>query len=315
MPLTRAQRAQRWGAIADDALARFEQCTVGPTWRAFVYSHALLAVGRRAGWDDPRIPGLLQNIMAARNPDGGWGIGVAWDAFGDGTANPANTTYTVTLAGHVGPALLEAWENGVAMEAEPLQTITKLLVSGTARNTSSAGTCVAYSRAASDASYCVHNVNAGVAGYLTRANAAGFGRTGLQSLVVDITRYEVTKYRTDWDGWPYSDGGGAVQDRDHGAYNASSLYFLAYPVGREGVYAVLNAPSTNDKDRRGHLQLVATPGGPGSQGVLDPTTTLWAEMGDRWLAEAASYVASMNGQPNELSQAAAWAAANAAACA
>ncbi|MBK8076059.1 MAG: hypothetical protein IPK24_10920 [Kineosporiaceae bacterium] len=42
---------------------------------------------------------------------GGYGLGTAWDAFGDGTRNPASTTYTVTTAGHVGWVLLEARKN------------------------------------------------------------------------------------------------------------------------------------------------------------------------------------------------------------
>jgi hypothetical protein len=203
----------------------------------------------------------------------------------------------------------------VLTDPEPLQTITKLLVSSTARATTSAGQCVAYSRSANDAPVPgkrVHNVNAGVADYLTQASAAGFGRTGLQSLVVDITRFSVTAYNTDWDGWPYLDGRTVVQDPDHGAYTARSLYFLTYPVGREAVYRVLNTDYAGAPEgARGHMQLVSTPGGPGSQGVADPLTTLWCEMGDRWLAEAQSYVSASAGDCMRLAQAAAWASANA----
>lgn len=310
VPLT---RAEQWRAVADDALARFEQTTVGPAWRPFIYSHALLAVGRLHGWDDPRVPGLIGELLDARNPDGGWGTGAARKSL-DGTTAPADTTYTVTLAGHVGPALLEAWKGHAYTDPEPLQTITKILVSQTVRMTDATGVCVAYSRYAGDATPCVHNVNAGVADYLTQASAAGFGRSGLQKLVVDITRREVTSYNTAWAGWPYADGRTVEQDADHGAYSGRSLYFLTYPVGREAVYAGLNPAALDDAGRRAHLQLVSVPGGPGSQGLVDPTTTLWCEMGDRWLPEATAYVASVAGDPMRLAQAAAWAAANANAC-
>jgi hypothetical protein len=311
--MNRADRVQAWHEIAVTALDEYEVAPPPTYSHAFVYSQALLATGRLHGWTDPRVSSLIAKLMSVRNPDGGWGVGRTWDAFGDGTTNPANTTYTVTLAGHVGPALLEAWKAGVLTDPEPLQTITKLLVS-TSRVTLPTGQCVAYSRSSNDAgaSQRVHNVNAGVADYLTQASAAGFGRTGLQKLTVEITRYEVSTYRTDWAGWPYIDGRTVEQDPDHGAYTARSLYFLTYPIGREAVYRVLNTDYAGSLEgARGHMQLVSTPGGPGSQGVADPLTTLWCEMGDRWLAEAEAYVSASAGDPMRLAQAAAWCAANA----
>lgn len=311
VPLT---RSQQWRAVAVQALDAYEQKPPTTTWRPFIHSQALLAIGRLYGWDDPRVPTLVAQLLAERNPDGGWGIEQAWDAFQDGTTNPADTTYTVTLAGHVGPALLEAWRHGVLTDPEPLQTITKILVSQTPRLTNATGQCVTYSRAAADSSYCVPNVSAGVADYLTQASAAGFGRSGLQKLVVDVTRRSVTTYRTDWAGWPYVEGQSTEQDPDHGAYTARSMYFLAYPVGREGVYGALAPVATTDQGRRGHLQSVSTPGGPGSQGLVDPATTLWCEMGDAWIGEATTYVADPARTAQDLSQAAAMAAASSIAC-
>jgi len=310
-PLT---RSQQWRAVAVSALDAYELAPAPASSQAMIFSNALLATGRLYGWGDSQIPSLISAIMALRNPDGGWGVSIPWDAFQDGTTNPASTTYTVTLAGHVGPALLEAWKHGALTDPEPLQAITRLLVSGTTRLTNSTGQCLTYSRSANDAAYCVHNVSAGAADYLTQASAAGFGRTGLQQLVVDITRREVTAYRSDWAGWPYIDGQTVEQDPDHGAYTARSLYFLTYPVGRAGVYSGLSGAATDDQGRRAHLQLVSTPGGPGSQGLADPSTTLWCEMGDQWLAEAAAYVTASAGDAGRLSQAAAAAAANSIAC-
>jgi hypothetical protein len=313
-PAPALTRSQQWRAVAVSALDAYELAPAPTSSQAMVYSNAMLAVGRLYGWDDPRVPGLISAIMATRNADGGWGIGVSWDAFQDGTTNPSTTTYTVALAGHVGPALLEAWRHGALTDPEPLQTITRILVSQTTRLTGSTGQCVVYSRSSYDAGYCVHNVSAGVADYLTQASAAGFGRSGLQQLVVDVTRREVTAYNSAWAGWPYIDGQTVEQDPDHGAYTARSLYFLTYPVGRAGVYSGLSGATTDDNGRRAHLQLPSTPGGPGSQGLVDPSTTLWCEMGDQWLAEAAAYVTSVTGDATRLSQAAAMAAANSIAC-
>jgi hypothetical protein len=306
-------RSAQWRAVAVQALTLYEAAPAPSSFQAMVHANALAAIGRLNGWQDPRVPVLLGQLMAERNPDGGWGIGVARGGLSGGT-NPADTTYTVTLAGHVGPALLAAWQGGALTDPEPLQTITRLLVSQTPRLTIAEGQCVTYSRSANDGGHCVHNVSAGAADYLAQASAAGFGRSGLQRLVVDVTRWEVWAYRTDWSGWPYKDAQTTEQDPDHGSYSAASLYAAAYPVGREAAYQLLAAPATDDNGRRAHLRLVALPGGPGSQGLTDPSTTLWCEMGDQYLAEAAAYVTASAGVASNLSGTALLAAANSIAC-
>jgi len=306
-------RSSQWRAIAVQALVAYEAAPAPTSFQPMVHANALLAIGRLYGWQDPRVATLLAQLMAERNPDGGWGIGIPRSGLSGGT-NPPDTTYTVTLAGHVGPALLAAWKGGALTDPEPLQTITKLLVSQTPRLTIPEGQCVTYSRSANDGGHCVHNVSAGAADYLTRASAAGFGRSGLQKIVVDVTRWEVFAYRTDWAGWPYKDSQSTEQDPDHGAYSAASLYFSAYPVGREAAYQLLAAPATADDGRRAHLSLVSLPGGPGSQGLSNPATTLWCEMGDQYISEAIAYVAASAGDAMRLSQAASAAAANSIAC-
>lgn len=311
-PAAPPTRSAQWRAVAVQALALYETATPPASFQAFTHANALLAIGRLYGWQDPRVATLLTQLMAERNPDGGWGIGVTRPGLSGGT-NPADTTYTVTLAGHVGPALLAAWQGGALTNPEPLQTITRLLMT-TGRVSDSTGQCVIYSRSSNDANHCVHNVDAGAADYLTQASAAGFGKGGLQKFVVDSTRYEVSAYRTDWAGWPYKDAQSTEQDPDHGSYTAVSLYFLTYPVGREAVYQGLVAPATADDGRVAHLRLVATPGGPGSQGLADPSTTLWCELGDQYIAEAAAYVTASAGDAGALSQAAMLAAANSIAC-
>lgn len=311
-------RSEQWRAIAVQALSAYAATTVPVKSAAFTYSSALLATGTTYGWADPRVPPLLAQLMSVRNAEGGWGLGYAYPAF-DGSINPAGTTYTVTLAGHVGPALLAAWKGGALTDPEPLRRITELLM-GTARYTSAAGTCVAVSRDPNDAGsaahpdYCVHNINAGVADYLTQASAVGFGRSGLQKLVVDIVRFEITTYNPAWSNWAYQNTGNAEQDPDHGSYSAQSLYFAAYPVGREAAFQLLASPATVDDGKRAHMRLVALPGGPGSMSRDVPGVTLWCEMGDQWLPEAQTYVAASGGDAKRLAQAAMFAALNAEAC-
>jgi hypothetical protein len=311
-PLT---RSQQWRAIAEEALAGYKTAPQPTSFLPLMQSTAILAIARLNGWDDPQIDVLLSKLLAERNPDGGWGVGAPFPSKNGTDTNPATTTYTVTLAGHVGPTLLAAYKAGVLTNTEPLKTITSLLMT-TGRINTPEGQCVAYSRSSFDVGtgLCVHNVNAGVADYLTQAAAAGFGKTGLQKLVVDITRRENSAYNPAWSGWSYQDNRTVSQDPDHQGYEGRSFYFLMYPVGREAIYHVLAAPTVNDDSRRGHMQLVATPGGPGSQGLVDKTTTLWCEMGDRWLDEAADYVAASTGDAMRLAQAADLAAANSLAC-
>lgn len=311
-------RGEQWRAVAVQALDAYELLAVPTASAAFTYGSALWATGTLYGWADPRVQPLIAQLMAVRNPDGGWGLGYPYPAL-DGTTNPATTTYTVTLAGHVGPALLAAYKGGALADREPLQRITQLLM-GTTRYVPASGTCVSISRDASDAASaahpnrCVHNINAGVADYLTQASEAGFGQTGLHSLVVAITRFEVATYVPAWAGWPYFHAGATEQDPDHGGYSAQSLYFAAYPVGRESAYQLLAIPAVNDNGRRAHMRLVALPGGPGSWSRTEPGVTLWCQMGDQWLTEAQAYVTASGVDAKRLAQAAMIAALDAVAC-
>lgn len=303
-------RAQQWRDMAVQALAAYEQSTSPTTFRALAFGAELDAVYRLYGWDDPRIPGIISRILAERNPDGGWGIDMPRDQFNDGSTNPATTTYTVTNTAHVGGPLLEAYKAG-KVAREPIQTIVNLTMS-TSRINTATGQCVAYSRAVADVgpAYCVHNVNAHVAFWLTLANEAGVGARGLQTLVVGITRREVTAYNETSASWSYRDTQ-TPADPDHNAFEATSVQALAYPVGREAAYAVMSKDWGTDDGARGHMSLVSLPGGPGSQ---SGDTTLWCVMGDRWLAESQAYLDASAGDPMRLIQVAAGAAKNALAC-
>lgn len=315
---TTPTRSDNWRAIAIQALDAYEASPEPASFRPATDGWALLAVGRLYGWDDPRVQPLITKLLAERNPDGGWGVGIAFPAkSGGGAMNPASTTYTVTDVDHVGPALLAAYQAGVFTNREPLQAITNLTMT-TGRINTTEGQCVAYSRSAMDVGtgLCVHNVNAEVAGYLTSVNyVGGFGKSGLAKLVVDITRRETFAYNPAFPGWPYIEKSpGALQDPDHEAATARALYGLVYPVAREGVWQGLTLAATNDDGRRGHMALVSVPGGPGSQGQIDPSTTVWCEKGDAYLAEARAYIVSAAGDAMREAQAAKEAAANALAC-
>ncbi|GIF08645.1 hypothetical protein [Actinoplanes siamensis] len=310
-PAAALTRSEQWRAIGETAIARYEAATPPTSFKPMVWSAAMLAYADLRGWSDPHIPVLIDRLMDARNPDGGWGVSAALDAWQDGTKNPASTTYTVTLSGHVGPALLRAYQAGVFTDPEPLQTVVKLLMT-TAKSTTSAGDCFAYSRAAADVPSadrpCIHNVNASVAHYLLRSKAAGFDRGGLAAQVTSLTRREISAYNVSWAGWPYADGRTVAQELDHGSYSALLMLDLAYPIGREAMTAVVGRQGTDVDTVLGHLRIAASPPGPPVFGGS------WCAAGDRYIAEAQNAAQTWT-SATDLAAIAQGAARNAAACA
>lgn len=320
-PVQAATRAEQWRARAETALARFEQVkTSSETPHALAYAAQVYAWLSPQGWQDPTARAYLAQVRAERNPDGGYGLGFAYDFGSDGTVNPANTTYSVTIADHVGPTILDAYRAGVVDRSE-VKTLVDLLMSTPriVNANSPYGQCVAYSRSQNDnlAWACIHNVSAGVARFLVDANAAGVGAGGLQKLVVDISRREIFAYlpvaddgRQAW--WRYGDSR-ALNDADHNAYSAESVYYLAYHIGREAAYQhMVTRWQDNSAAPLAHMRLVALPGGPGSMSA-DGSTTLWCVLGDQWLGEFDQFVQSAAAR--QAAQAAYFAARNARACA
>lgn len=323
VPVSAAQeptRSEQWAARAQTALGRFEATKgASETSHALAYAAQAYAWLSPQGWEDPTALAYLDQVRARRNPDGGYGLGYAYDWSNDGTVNPAGTTYTVTVADHVGPVLLDAYKAGAASRAE-VQTLVSLLMS-TPRiqsNSSVYGQCIAYSRSPNDNLpwACVHNVSAGAARFLLDAAAAGIGATGLHKLVTDVTRREVYAYQPTIEGrqawWRYADTR-QLNDADHNSYSAESMYHLSYAVGREAAYQhMVTEWADNDGAPLAHMRLTALPGGPASPDPSVPGTT-WCELGDRWVDEFDQFVASAT-TARRAAQAAYFAARNARAC-
>jgi hypothetical protein len=310
-----ADRGDEWRARALDALAALE--ALPDSAQAFPIAYQLGATAMLHGWDDPRVEPLLDRLYDVRNADGGWGLGYAYDFGGDGSTNPASTTYTVTLAGHVGPTLLAGYKAGKVPKAD-IQTLVNLLMSTPRINYETArGACLAYSRHANDnlTWACVHNVNAGAGHFLQEAAGAGVTATGMQKLIADITRREAYAYQPTISGrdawWRYADTS-ALNDADHNSYEAASMYHLAYGIGREPVYQHMADEWTDNAAAPiAHMRLTSMPGGPGS---MSGSTTRWCVMGDQWFGEYDAFVASNSGSQVRLAQAAYYAARNSLAC-
>jgi hypothetical protein len=311
-----ADRSDDWGALADQAITAFEAADAGNE-TPHAYAYIMGAIARRHGWQDPRIAIYLNKLYSLRNPDGGWGLNFTYDKFSDGTVNPANTTYTVTLADHIGPVFLDAYQAGV-VPASDIATIVNLILTTQVGTWSTAGRCVAYSRHSNDAvntsnGRCVYNVNALAAMFLQLANGAGFNQSGLHRRVSDMSKNVLNGFNYQTLKWPwYTQAGSPPQDTDHNAATAEALYLgLAYGIGREVTfYHMDNALADNNMSPIAHMRLTGLPPGPGS---TSGTTTIWCVMGDNWLSEAQSFV---NSPPNNRAraQAAYWAARNSEVC-
>jgi hypothetical protein len=163
---------------ADGALTRWQDvagtfesagATPDPLFVAADAASSLTFEVRTGGWQSPKVPALVDAVVATANPDGGYGLARPWDAYQDGTVNPAATSYTATTAGHVGPILLAGYLAG----AVPASVVDRALdwVLDLPRPAGEA--CIPYSASPHDAGRaCVWNVHFGAAAWVKRASAA-----------------------------------------------------------------------------------------------------------------------------------------------
>lgn len=98
-----------------DPLSPTTPITSDETAAVVLYGEALRARATRASDAIQRVQTHARYLIANQDADGdgfaSWGLGVAWDAFGDKSVNPANTPYCVTNA-IVMEALMEAEQSG-----------------------------------------------------------------------------------------------------------------------------------------------------------------------------------------------------------
>lgn len=301
-------RSQQWQALAVQALDEFKTSDDGAQ-RTNTYAWAAEAELRLNG-DTPYLRQLLNKVYSQRKPDGGYGLPFAYDVMGNGTVNDVNTTYTVTLAGHVGPPFLLAYQRGMDVITAPdgstwslkaqLKVIVNLLMS-TPRIDTAQGACLAYSRNPNDTQPygCIHNASAGAAKFLADTNAVGIGKAGLAALVEGITRREAYAYvvsglscggqaRVNW--YRYMDTP-SCNDADHNSYDAESMYFLAPPIGQNMAWMHMTTAFTDNANAPvAHFRLAALPPVPGR---IDAATGLasWCILGDRWLPESQAFLA------------------------
>lgn len=310
-------RAEDWHDIGVASVEAFEAVDDGGQG-AMAYSYMLTAIGRLYGWADSRCSTYLAKLYSLRKADGGWGLESAFDVFGDGSSNPATTTYLITIGDQVGRTLLEARAAGLAVPLSDISTLVDLaMTTSTCTFSGAGGKAISYSRSTNDTvsttnNRDVHNVAAGAAWFLQAAQQAGVAYSGLNKRINDLTRHLVSVYQPAsskgaW--WPYR-GPSSVSDSDtdHVAIVAECTYAgLCYPLGREVAYNVLAHGFDDEPNARiAWARLAGLPPGPGSMSS-DGTTTLWLELADPYMADVANFGATASSPPRR-AQIAHWAA-------
>ena len=181
----------------------------------------------RSGWRSRQVAADYAGVLAFRKPNGGWGLGRAYDAFGDGTVNPADTAYLVTTVDHVGRALLEGYTNGV-VPREVLEDVLATVVAFPTVPAVRNGTCLSYSDSGFDDRWCTWNVTLGAGAFLKDAADAGVVVPGQLDLVDSITRTVKNQFNRSNGYWPYTTGWPPrrPQDTDHNGYTLESAKIL-----------------------------------------------------------------------------------------
>lgn len=222
-----------WVQLSLDALAR--QQGLGGVHTAFDAAYQMSSLATLYGWADPEVATQLQRVRAARKPDGGYGLDVAWDAFADGSVNPASTSYLVTVTDHVGRALLHARAAGVVGDAEVAALVD--LVLGWPSVVGDPD-CLGYSPRSSDRRICVYNVNMAAAWFLKAAYDAGVRRPGQLEMSARLYAHDARLQTAGW--WPYaSSSRSRRQDWNHNAAMIDAQLVLDPAAGQAAIGAVM----------------------------------------------------------------------------
>lgn len=283
-----------WGARAAEAIDFTIDLDDGSE-SAFSYAFLAGAIGHRYGWDDPRVQTYLNKVYAQRLASGGYGLDYSWDAFQDGSTNPATTTYTITTTGQVGRVMLEGYKAGVVPREEVVRLVQATMAIPRSR-VGGPGICLSYSNQVADGAYCVPNIVASAGQFLYEAKRAGVYIPGQQRLIAGLAQRDASYYRQDG-FWPYMQGQTTAQDWNHNAVNAEAEMVLSPPIGEEAV-AVMMGRTTPPAwyDPMGQIALL-----PYSCGYADDlldefdafmdhpgVVTQWAAQAAYWSARAAA---------------------------
>ncbi|MGB3272416.1 MAG: hypothetical protein WBA66_05925 [Xanthobacteraceae bacterium] len=178
---------------------------------------------------------LLDNARLDSSKRTGWGVPVAWDAYGDGSINPANTVYSIST-GIVVDALLDWMETDPSAPGEEiLVTVEKSLLEFARWRTPSG--LLPYSLQESDQKYDTFNPAAYLAGQMQRFSKYANEEVAEQlRYAADATvRSLVDNHYVSPSGawyWKYSIQEDVTNDLAHASYIVDGLETYAAEGGR-----------------------------------------------------------------------------------
>lgn len=203
------------------------------------YAKVLLAeVERKRNGYRPDLPDLSNAaghwLLAHSDEDkdgvAGWGVPVAWDAYGDKSENPANTVYTISVA-IVVDALLTWMENDTSAPGDQiLKTVQAALQPFTAPDIRSPSGMLPYSFVKSDRAYDTFNPAAYMAGQMQRfarfTTSADFAKqltdTADETVRVLVEQKKINPETGSW-YWNYSIQENTTNDLPHASYIIDGL--------------------------------------------------------------------------------------------
>jgi hypothetical protein len=204
----------------------------------------------RAGLRHPRPGPLLRSMAltsegwlreyADANADGvvGWGLPFAWDAFGDGSPNPAGSSYAISTAIVIDALLDRASATGPELRAETVDLAWRAIAPYLEASSGAPAGVAPYSLTPQDRSYLVFNSAAylgAMAQRLSREALPAGQVAALQSLADRTMRALLDARRTTAQGawfWPYMQPGNAVNDLPHASYIVYAIQSYVRHGGR-----------------------------------------------------------------------------------
>lgn len=198
-----------------------------------------------------RLAGRWLLEHADENHDGviGWGVPVAWDAYGDGSVNPAHSEYTISTAIVVDALMTWRARDPAAPGKEILDKVGRAFDPYLNRAMRSPSGLVPYSLRDSDRPYDTFNPAAYMAGQLQRyswmvrdASRQAALRAVADATMESLLRHRQVSARKSW-YWNYSVQENVPNDLPHASYVIDGIRtYMAYGGRLSGLfdrYAVL----------------------------------------------------------------------------
>jgi hypothetical protein len=111
---------------------------------------------------------LLENLDSNKDGVVGWGVPIAWDAYGDGSVNPADTEYTISTAIVIDALLTWMEKDPEAPRSRIMKTVKSSILPFLAQPMRSSTGMAPYSFMLSDRQYNTYNPASYLAGQLQR---------------------------------------------------------------------------------------------------------------------------------------------------